>query len=261
MPQEDAALVAFPDGLVGFPHLTRFRLLEPADGYPLKFLQSIEAPEVSFTAMDVAAFKPDYVVPLDEPTSALLALDRPEEALVMALLAIPEDPRETTADLAGPIVVNVRTGTGAQVVLDSDMYPLKHLVFGEQEFALLHLPEGLVGFPELRRFRLFEPQGSYPLKFLQSMDQEDRSFVCADAAALQMDYRVPLSPADADALALERPEDALVLVMVVVPEDPRQMTANLAGPLVINTATRKGLQVVLSTETYPLRHRILGDRT
>ena len=104
-------------------------------------------------------------------------------------------------------------------------------------------PKGLLGFERLTAFTLFEPKDGYPLKFLQ--------------VTVKRDYQVPLTPEEAEALALEAPEDALILTLVVVPEDPRHMTTNLAGPLIINIRTRVGRQIILSSETYPLRCPIL----
>ena len=121
-------------------------------------------------------------------------------------------------------------------------------------------PEGLVGFPTLGAFRLMEPTGGYPLKVLQAVDQEEISFVCIDVGAIQPDYEVPLGDEEAQSLALEQPQDALVLALVVIPEDVRMMTANLAGPLVINTKTFQGRQIILNPDKYPLKYRIFSDK-
>jgi len=125
------------------------------------------------------------------------------------------------------------------------------------EGILLTFPKGLLGFPQLKAFRLFEPHDGYPLKFLQAVEDPEVSFTCIDPASVKKDYEVPLGTEEAEALALESPEDALVLTLVVVPEDPRHMTTNLAGPLVININTRMGYQIVLNSEKYPLRFPIL----
>jgi flagellar assembly factor FliW len=124
---------------------------------------------------------------------------------------------------------------------------------------LLDFPNGLLGFPELTRLRLYEPQDAYPLKFLQGEDQQDISFVAIDVAGVKPDYRVPLSEEEAEVLAIEKEEDALILTLVVIPEDPRRMTTNLAGPLVINTKRLVGRQLALSGEAYPLKYAILGE--
>lgn len=125
------------------------------------------------------------------------------------------------------------------------------------EEILLDFPIGIVGYPELKAFRYFEPADGYPLKFLQSVDNPEISFVCMDPAGLKPDYEVALSDEDAQALALEQPSDALILTLVVIPEDPRKMTTNLAGPLVVNTKTRQGRQIVLNAEVFPLKYPIL----
>lgn len=123
--------------------------------------------------------------------------------------------------------------------------------------TLLTFPKGLVGFPQFTAYRLFEPADGFPLKFLQAVDAQEVSFTCIDPVGIKSDYEVPLGPEDAEALGLETPADAMVLTLVVVPENPRRMTANLAGPLVINVKSRTGYQIVLNSEHFPLRFPIL----
>ena len=245
---QDDFIITFPKALAGFPALTEFRLFEPEGTYPLKFLQAVAAPDISFTCMDAATVKLDYDVPLPPEDAQALALATPEEALVLAIVVVPDgDPRRMTANLAGPIVLNTRTRVACQVQLDTHVFPLEFPVF-------------LIGFPELKSFQLLEPGDAYPLKFLQPVDREDIHFVCVDVAAISMDYQVPLSDEDAKALAIESLTDALVLALVVIPADPRQMTANLAGPILINLKTMQGRQIVLNTETFPLKFPVFSGK-
>lgn len=259
MPQ-DGQILTFPAGLEGFPGLTTFQLLEPSNGYPLKFLQSTTQPEISFVCMDAAAIRVDYEVPLSDEDAGTLNLEQPEDALVLVTVVVPEDPRQMTANLAGPLVINTKTRQGRQIILDTRQYPLQYPIISPQEDLTVSFPAGLIGFPEVKSFRLFEPPGAYPLKFLQAVGQEELTFVCVDIAAIKTNFQIKLSEEDAAFLAIEKPSDALVLALVVVPEDPRQMTANLAGPLVIHTQTRQGRQIVLSTDEYPLKYPIVTDR-
>jgi flagellar assembly factor FliW len=127
----EGTLVTFPKGLLGFQHLRQFRLIEPKDAYPLKFLQSVESAEVSFICVDPASVKPDYVVPLGEEVAEALHLESPEEALILTLVVVPEDPRQMTTNLAGPLVLNVKTRTGYQIVLNSDKFPLRFPVISQ----------------------------------------------------------------------------------------------------------------------------------
>jgi flagellar assembly factor FliW len=260
MSQEEL-VITFPNALPGFPDLKEFRIFEPEGSYPLKFLQAVDAPSVSFACMDAASVKLDFEVPLSEEDAALLALANPEDALVLAIVVIPdEDPRHMTANLAGPLVVNTRTRIGVQAQLDTRKFPLEFPVFLPRTDEEITFPSGLLGFPELKTFQLLEPSDAYPLKFLQPTQREDIHFVCIDVAAIKMDYEVPLSDEDAQALAIQSPADALVLALVVIPSDPRQMTANLAGPILINLRTRLGRQIVLNTEHFPLKFPVIADK-
>jgi flagellar assembly factor FliW len=258
---QDDFNISFPDGLIGFPGHTSFTLLEPKDGYPLKFLQSVVDPGVSFTCMDAACVKLDYEVPLAPADAAALALEAPEDAMVLVTVSVPaNDSRETTANLAGPLVINLRTRTGRQIALDVSVYPLKYKVFTAREDTVVQFPAGLIGYPALKAFRLFEPADGYPLKFLQAVDREDISFTCIDVAAIKPDYEVSMSETEAQGLAIEQPSDALILALLVVPKDPKRMTANLAGPLVVNIKTLQGRQIVRNIDQFPLAYPVFSER-
>lgn len=128
---DEGILLTFPKGLLGFSQLTAFRLYEPQDGYPLKFLQAVEAPEVSFTCLDPAGIKADYSVPLGEEEAAVLGIESPADAMILTLVVIPEDPRRMTTNLAGPLVINVKTRIGFQIALNADAYPLRFPVLSQ----------------------------------------------------------------------------------------------------------------------------------
>ena len=258
---QDDPIITFPQALAGFPGLTEFRIFEPEGVYPLKFLQAIASPEVSFACMDAASVKLDYEVPLAPEDAEALALEAPGDALVLAVVVVPRrDPRRMTANLAGPLVINIKTSIGRQITLDAKVFPLEYPVFPVEEAGVIHFPSGLIGFPDLQSFQLLEPADAYPLKFLKPTSREDIHFVCIDIAAIKNDYKVVLSDEDAQALAIETLADAMVLALVVVPQDPRQMTANLAGPVLINLRTRQGRQIVLNIEQFPLKYSVFANQ-
>lgn len=129
---DDGILLSFPSGLIGFPDLTRLRLFEPLDAYPLKFLQCEDRPEVCFVAIDVAGLRPDYKVPLSDEEAESLAIEKEGDALVLTLVVIPpEDPGRMTTNLAGPLVINSKNLIGRQIALSGEGYPLQHPILGD----------------------------------------------------------------------------------------------------------------------------------
>jgi len=51
----------------------------------------------------------------------------------------------------------------------------------------------------------------------------------------------------------------LIYNVVVIPDDIRQMRANLRAPIVINPTTKKGKQVILDNEDYQLKYKIFDE--
>jgi flagellar assembly factor FliW len=115
--------------------------------------------------------------------------------------------------------------------------------------------EGLVGCPQWRRFT-FEPDAVGPgIHSLRGLDDDVALYVC-DPFTIVPDYEFEVGDADAAALELRDPSDALVLVVLTVRTDPAGVTANLLGPLVINNRTGRGRQLVLSGSDYSARHAV-----
>jgi len=133
--------------------------------------------------------------------------------------------------------------------------------FGEldiEEGRILTFDEGLPGFEDLRRFVLLQQDETSPFVWLQAVDDPRLAFVAVVPTDFFPGYRLELSEEDRRYLELRRPEEAAVFAIVVVPDDPREMTANLRAPVVINPETRRAKQVIVNTRGYGLKHRLLG---
>jgi flagellar assembly factor FliW len=120
--------------------------------------------------------------------------------------------------------------------------------------AIFRFPDGLPAFDAQREFALL-PAAREGTWWLQSTEEPGLAFLLADPFRVKPGYAVDLSPGDARALALEAPEDALVLAVVVLPADRgAPATVNLRAPVVLNLATRTGRQVVSRSEADSMAH-------
>ncbi|MFQ5508847.1 MAG: flagellar assembly protein FliW [Leptospirillia bacterium] len=129
--------------------------------------------------------------------------------------------------------------------------------FGDIEVdadTVITFPQGLVGMPELARFVLIE--GSGPLKWLQSLDDADATFVVIDSEEVITDYEISPTTDDLN-VVVSAPEAELPLVamlIVTIPEDDlSKATTNLMAPLIVNVDRKVGVQAVLP-DGYPVRH-------
>lgn len=127
------------------------------------------------------------------------------------------------------------------------------------EDRLYLLREGLVGLPALQRFLLIETPEKGPFQWLQSVDEPSLAFVVIDPDWLVPGYQKELPAAVFEVLGIARPGEGVAMAIVTIPDDPREMTANLKGPLLFHLKTREGRQLVLDDERYLLRHPILSS--
>ena len=132
VPYTPEDVVSFPQGLLGFPVLRDFVLVNHKEDSPFRWLQSVEDGATAFLVVDPANYLTDYAP--DMPTSAAESIGAGPESplLVYTIVTIPRGrPTDLTINLAGPIVINASTGKAVQVVLDGDAYPIRYRVFPE----------------------------------------------------------------------------------------------------------------------------------
>ncbi len=138
---------------------------------------------------------------------------------------------------------------------------LQSPVLGEVDVAedkVIEFPNGLPGFEACKRFMLaHNAEGKAgedrPKVFiLQSLDDPEVAFSVVSPEALGVRYELTLSEGDVAQMQIEKPEDVALAVIVRradgaeanTPQDTG-LRANFMGPLLINTAARRGLQKVL----------------
>jgi flagellar assembly factor FliW len=111
----DENVIEVPDGLLGFPGSTRYAIISAEDSGVYAWLQATDRPELSFLVMVPAPFFPDYEPDIPEADCAALDLVDPADAQLLCLVTIQE--ASVTANLLGPVLLNVANRRARQVVL------------------------------------------------------------------------------------------------------------------------------------------------
>jgi flagellar assembly factor FliW len=119
------------------------------------------------------------------------------------------------------------------------------------------LTEPLPGFPGHRDYVLVAADSTGLLRWLQSIDPQGPRFLVVPPAPFVPDYAPRLPGAALAELELGTPAEAELYCVVTVPNgDVHAATANLRAPLVLNAATGRGRQVVLTEGGHPIRHAL-----
>ncbi|CCQ91214.1 Flagellar assembly factor fliW [Nitrospina gracilis 3/211] len=127
--------------------------------------------------------------------------------------------------------------------------------------SVLTFTQGLSGFELETEYAVlpFDVNTESPLHWLHSLTNPGLAFVVTNPFLFVPDYKVDLTAADKTELGIGANDTLAVLVIVRIPEDYRQMTANLIAPVVINEARRLCKQVILTHPDYDTRHYLLPE--
>lgn len=122
-----------PSGVIGFPELKEFVLLDHDNNSPFKWLQSLTDSAVAFVVMNPLLFKPDYVVEVGGAELSDLEIEKEDDAIVSVILTMPSDPKKITANLKAPIIFNLHNRRGKQIILSNSDFTTRHNIMDEIE--------------------------------------------------------------------------------------------------------------------------------
>jgi flagellar assembly factor FliW len=131
--------------------------------------------------------------------------------------------------------------------------------FGELDIPdeeILYFPQGLIGFESCTHYAIVGRREGKPVWWLQSLELPEAAFILTDPRDVEPTYRPEVPQSELEEIELTSLAEAELHVMLVVRREPKEITANLLGPLVINARKRLGKQVVLTHSGCSPTHRL-----
>jgi flagellar assembly factor FliW len=124
--------ITIPFGLYGFESLSEFVLMD-ARQRPFYWLQSVDVRDVAFVLIDPKVIRQDFDADIDPMDFEALELEDSDDDrfLQFAIVTIPEDRQDMTANLQGPIIINKESRIGRQCISRSDRWHVRHNILEE----------------------------------------------------------------------------------------------------------------------------------
>lgn len=132
--------------------------------------------------------------------------------------------------------------------------------FGDVSYEnsdIIMIDKGLIGFESYTKYLpLSFHEDNDSMISLQSLDEEELSFIVMDPFQAFPNYAPDLSDQDLEELKVKSPDELLFYVICVIRDTVAESTVNLKAPLVINLTNRKAKQVILEQPEYTFRHSL-----
>jgi len=126
------------------------------------------------------------------------------------------------------------------------------------ENSIITFTQGMPGFPDEKRYVLLPHRNDSPFYWLQSIDNPDIAFVTINPFTVNQEYSYEIPDDVQDELDIRNAASVQTLVLVTIRNDDENpsVTANMLGPVVINSENMKARQVVLDPNLYDVQYRL-----
>jgi flagellar assembly factor FliW len=116
--------IEFPHGLLGFEAFRRFAFVR-AGADSVFWLQSLDNTSLLFLLVDPFLHFADYVVDISPADTLELDADDAAHLAVLAIVTLPSPGERPTANLQGPLAINLRTRRAKQIVCSDADYGVR----------------------------------------------------------------------------------------------------------------------------------------
>ncbi len=131
---DEAQVIDFPEGILGFDFIRKFVILDSDDeGSPFKWMQAFDEKNLAFVIIRPVDFMENYELVISPNDYETVKVKNADELLVLAIVTIPENPADMTANLQGPVIINPVKRIGKQAISLSDRYTVRHRIIDEMK--------------------------------------------------------------------------------------------------------------------------------
>ncbi len=133
---EERDIITLVSPIIGFTRFEKFILIRHSDEIPyILWLQSVEEPSLAFAVMDPFLI-PDLEYEIEIPDEDVkdLGIESPSDIAVFTIISMPDGPESISINLKAPIIINLKTGRGKQIIVARD-YPVRYFILkkGKEE--------------------------------------------------------------------------------------------------------------------------------
>ena len=128
---DEAKIIVFQQGIVGFPDVKEFLLIhdsEADNGGGIQWLQSLDEPAFAIPVMDPLLVRPDYNPTIEDELLKPLGEVTEENILVLTTVTVPHAIENMSIHLMAPIIINTDTRKATQIIIDDD-YEVKFKIY------------------------------------------------------------------------------------------------------------------------------------
>ena len=121
-------VIHFPNGLPGFEDARKFIIMSVPEHQPFHWMECVDGNNIRFAVINPLSFRPDYQPKIKKEELASLEITDPKELLLYVIVTLRKPLVESTANLMGPLFINIREKVSKQIIIENDAYSLRERI-------------------------------------------------------------------------------------------------------------------------------------
>ena len=132
-----------------------------------------------------------------------------------------------------------------------------NIEIGEEK--IIHFENGVLGFEDYKDYTILydnEKEKSF-FSWLQSTEESSFAFPIVNPFKVDQSYNPQINEGMLKSIGECPDEDLVVFFMATIPEDVKETSVNMRAPLIINSISRKGIQLITESPEYEIKHKLI----
>ena len=121
------------------------------------------------------------------------------------------------------------------------------------ETDIITFPNGILGFPDEKKFIGLEIPDNPAFLVLQSINDSNIAFIVIPPHQLYQEYEVKIDDATLELLEIESEQDVTLLSIVTLKENFTDSTINLQAPIIVNLNKKLAKQYVTNHKNHSIQ--------
>ena len=132
-----------------------------------------------------------------------------------------------------------------------------NIEIGEEK--IIHFENGVLGFEDYKDYTILydnEKEKSF-FSWLQSTEESSLAFPIVNPFKVDQSYNPQINEGMLKSIGECPDEDLVVFFMATIPEDVKETSVNMRAPLIINSISRKGIQLITESPEHEIKHKLI----
>ncbi|MEW6041524.1 MAG: flagellar assembly protein FliW [Elusimicrobiota bacterium] len=126
-------IIFFNNGIPGFDNYKRYVLASVEEQKPFEWLICVDNKDIRFVVINPLLFKSDYDPKIDKSQIEDLEIKGKDDLLIFVIVTLAKKILESTANLMGPLFINVKKKVGKQIIVDDERYCTRERIIKDEE--------------------------------------------------------------------------------------------------------------------------------